>query len=41
VELVPPVRIVEAIIFNSPDPAFSGEMILTAMFEVQDGGTEV
>ncbi|HEX4836173.1 MAG TPA: SRPBCC family protein [bacterium] len=41
VELVPPTRIVQAITFNSADPAFSGEMTLVATFEVADGGTEV
>ncbi len=41
VELAPPRRIVQAISFNSPDPAFSGEMTMVATFEVADGGTEV
>lgn len=41
VELVPPVRIVQAITFNSADPAFSGEMIMVATFEVAGGGTEL
>src|SRR5688572_5472777 len=33
VELTPPRRIVEAISFVTTDPAFSGEMTMTAMFE--------
>jgi uncharacterized protein YndB with AHSA1/START domain len=41
VELAPPTRIVQAITFNSADPAFSGEMTLEATFEVAEGGTEV
>ncbi len=41
VELAPPRRIVQAITFNSADPAFAGEMILVATFEGVDGGTEV
>jgi uncharacterized protein YndB with AHSA1/START domain len=41
VELVPPARIVQAITFNSADPAFSGEMIMVATFEAAGGGTEL
>jgi len=41
VELEPPTRIVEAIIFNAPDPAFSGEMTMVVTFEAVEGGTEV
>jgi uncharacterized protein YndB with AHSA1/START domain len=41
VELTPPRRIVEAIIFDSVDPAFSGEMIMVVTFEAEDGGTTV
>ena len=41
VELTPPRRIVEAITFDSVDPAFSGEMIMVVTFEAGDGGTTV
>jgi uncharacterized protein YndB with AHSA1/START domain len=41
VELSPPSRIVEAITFDSADPAFAGEMIMTVILEESDGGTEV
>ena len=41
VELTPPRRIVEAITFDSVDPAFSGEMIMEVTFEAEDGGTTV
>ena len=41
VELTPPSRIVQAITFDSPDPAFSGEMIMEITFEAGDGGTTV
>jgi len=41
VELTPPSRIVEAITFDSVDPAFSGEMIMEVTFEAEDGGTTV
>jgi uncharacterized protein YndB with AHSA1/START domain len=41
VELVPPRRIVQAVTFNSPDPAFSGEMTMVIAFEAADGETEV
>ena len=40
-ELTPPTRIVQAITFDSPDPAFSGEMTMVVAFEDRDGGTEV
>jgi uncharacterized protein YndB with AHSA1/START domain len=41
VELTPPRRIVEAVSFVTTDPAFFGEMTLTATFEGVYGGTEV
>ena len=41
VELTPPTRIVEAINFDSQDPAFSGEMKMVVTFDEKDGGTEV
>ena len=41
VELTPPRRIVEAINFDSVDPAFSGEMIMEVTFEAEAGGTTV
>ncbi len=41
VELTPPTRIVQAISFDSADPAFAGEMTITVTFEESDGGTEV
>jgi uncharacterized protein YndB with AHSA1/START domain len=41
VELTPPERIVTAITFDSPDPAFSGEMIMEVTLEAADGGTNV
>jgi uncharacterized protein YndB with AHSA1/START domain len=41
VELTPPTRIVQAISFDSVDPAFSGEMTMVVTFEDKDGGTEV
>ncbi len=41
VELTPPIRIVQAITFDSDDPAFSGEMTMVTTFEDRDGGTEV
>jgi uncharacterized protein YndB with AHSA1/START domain len=40
-ELTPPSRIVEAITFDSDDPAFSGEMTMEVTFEERDGGTDV
>lgn len=36
-----PSRIVQAITFDSADPAFSGEMTMVVTFEARDGGTEV
>jgi uncharacterized protein YndB with AHSA1/START domain len=41
VELTPPRRIVQAITFDSADPAFAGEMTMVVTFEERDGGTEV
>ena len=41
VELTPPRRIVEAITFDTVDPAFSGEMIMVVTLEAEDGGTTV
>jgi len=41
VELTPSRRIVEAIIFDSTDPAFSGEMIMEVTLEAEDDGTRV
>lgn len=41
VELTPPARIVQAISFDSVDPAFSSEMTMTVALEERDGGTEV
>ena len=41
VELAPPRRIVEAVSFVTADPAFFGEMAMTATFEEVSGGTEV
>ena len=41
VELTPPARIVESIIFDSTDPAFAGEMKMVVTLEERDGGTEV
>jgi uncharacterized protein YndB with AHSA1/START domain len=41
VELTPPRRIVEAITFDSVNPAFSGEMIMDVTFDAEDGGTTV
>lgn len=40
-ELSPPERIVEKIRFDTTDPAFEGEMTMTATFEEADGGTKV
>lgn len=40
-ELTLPTRIVEAITFDSADPAFAGEMTMTVTFEEREGGTEV
>ena len=41
VELSPPKRIVQAITFESSDPAFAGEMIMDVAFEAEAGGTRV
>jgi uncharacterized protein YndB with AHSA1/START domain len=41
VELTPPARIVEAISFDSADPAFAGEMTMVVTLEDRNGGTEV
>jgi len=41
VELVPDEKIVEAIEFDSRDPAFAGEMKMTTRLVDADGGTEV
>src|SRR5437016_2455826 len=41
VELTPPRRIVEAITFDSSDPAFAGEMLMVVTLEAADGGTTV
>lgn len=40
-ELTPPKRIVEAITFDSVDPAFSGEMIMEVTLEAEEGATTV
>jgi uncharacterized protein YndB with AHSA1/START domain len=41
IELTPARRIVEAITFDSPDPAFAGEMIMEVTLEPVAGGTSV
>jgi uncharacterized protein YndB with AHSA1/START domain len=41
VELAPPRRIVEAVTFDSADPAFLGEMTIVVAFEPVAAGTEV
>src|SRR6266571_2432420 len=41
VELTPPRKIVEAITFDTVDPAFKGEMILEVTLEAKDNGTTV
>lgn len=41
VELMPPSRVVEAITFDSADPAFAGEMIMRVDLEAAAGGTRV
>ena len=41
VELLPPEKIVEAITFDTVDPAFSGEMIMEVTLEPEEGGTTV
>lgn len=40
-ELAPPQRIVEAVTFETTDPAFFGEMTIVVTFEEASGGTEV
>jgi len=39
--LTPPRRIVQAVTFDTDDPALLGEMTMTATFEPASGGTEV
>jgi len=41
VKLDPPANIVEAIVFDSPDPAFSGEMLMEVTLESEGSGTRV
>ena len=41
VELTPPTKIVQAIRFDTDNPAFSGEMIMEVLFEVKGNGTKV
>lgn len=41
VELVPDQRVVEAVEFESSDPAFAGEMVITTSLTPVPGGTEV
>jgi uncharacterized protein YndB with AHSA1/START domain len=41
IQLVPGERIVQAISFQSEDPAFAGVMTMTWLFEAQPGGTRV
>jgi uncharacterized protein YndB with AHSA1/START domain len=41
VELSPPERIVEAITFDTEDPAFKGEMIMEVMLAPENDGTTV
>ena len=41
VELAPPAKIVHAVVFDSVEPAFSGEMTMTVSFEPHNGATEV
>lgn len=41
VELTPPERIVQAIAFDTADPAFAGEMTMTVTLDEVDGGTAV
>jgi uncharacterized protein YndB with AHSA1/START domain len=40
VELTPPTRIVQAITFDTVDPAFAGEMTMVVTFVEKDGGTD-
>ena len=41
VELDPPNKIVQAVTFNSSDPAFSGEMTMAVTLEPEGSGTKV
>ena len=41
VDLIPARRILEAVTFDSPDPAFAGEMTIDIAFQPAPGGTEV
>ncbi|HET8523176.1 MAG TPA: SRPBCC domain-containing protein [Thermomicrobiales bacterium] len=41
VELSPPRKLVETVIFDSPNPAFAGEMLLTVTLDEAPGGTNV
>jgi uncharacterized protein YndB with AHSA1/START domain len=41
VELTPPSRIVQTIVFDAADPAFSGEMTMTVTLAPAEGGTLV
>jgi uncharacterized protein YndB with AHSA1/START domain len=41
VELVPYTKIVQAVEFESDDPAFAGEMTITVDLADTDGGTEI
>jgi uncharacterized protein YndB with AHSA1/START domain len=41
VELFPGKKIVEVVTFDSPDPAFAGEMIITTELKAEKGGTLV
>lgn len=41
VELTPSAKIIQAINFESDDPAFAGEMIMDVTLEKADGGTNV
>jgi uncharacterized protein YndB with AHSA1/START domain len=41
VDLAPPRRIVEAVTFDTTDPAFLGEMTIEVTFEAATGGTDV
>ena len=41
VTLIPDERVVEAVQFESDDPAFAGEMTITTMLRPVDGGAEV
>src|SRR5690606_5347573 len=41
IELIPGKKIVQAVTFESPNPDFSGEMIIEITFEPQEDGTSV